>query len=83
MKYWVAQVEIIIGILTMKIFRITFEKYACKIDRAFPSIIILDRASYHKKFPDYMFFPSKTKKNELKVWLDEENIRYNPEKSSS
>jgi len=34
------------------------------------SIIILDRASYHKKFPDDMFFfPSKAKKNEIKALM--------------
>ena len=69
MKYWVAQVG---GEYHRNFNNENFEDYFREniLDKLTePSIIIMDRASYHKKFPDDMFFPSKAKKNEIKALM--------------
>jgi len=41
-----------------------------------PSLLIMDRASYHTTFQPNEFFPSKAKKEALKVWLRAKNIPF-------
>lgn len=56
-------------------FQIFFEE--CVLDNLTePSVIILDRASYHVTYPDGSFHPNKAKKQELRDWLTENQIAF-------
>lgn len=75
-KYWSAQVG---GDYHKNFNGETFEEYfrECVLDYLEqPSLIILDRASYHMTYPDGTFYPTKAKKVELRQWLIDHEIDF-------
>ena len=43
-----------------------------------PSLILIDRASYHQGFGEGVFFPKKALKSELQCWLKKRRIKFDP-----
>lgn len=76
-KYWVSQIgnkDYHVN-FNRDIFIDYFQNYVLRNLKR-PSLIILDRAKYHRTFPKDTFFPLKAKKADLKEWLKKFDVLY-------
>ena len=75
-RYWSAQVG---GDYHLNFNSDTFQEFfqECVLNHLQePSVIILDRASYHTTYPEGTFYPTKARKHELRQWLIDNDIDF-------